>query len=144
MRRAIGWMAKHGVAANLLMVLIILAGFVSLIGLPQETFPEISLDTIQVQVQYPGASPDEVEQAIVRRVEERITGIQGVDRVTGAASEGVGIVLAELSLGTDESKTLDEIKSAIDRITSFPVDAEEPEVVALTAEGRVMEVAIFG
>ena len=144
MRRAIGWMARHGVAANLLMVLIILAGFVSLISLPQETFPEISLDTIQVQVQYPGASPDEVEQAIVRRVEERITGIQGVDRVTSAASENVGIVLAELSLGTDQSKTLDEIKSAIDRITSFPVDAEEPEVVALTAEGRVMEIAIFG
>ncbi|WP_420635483.1 efflux RND transporter permease subunit [Candidatus Palauibacter sp.] len=144
MRRAIGWMARHGVAANLLMVSIILAGFVSLVNLPQETFPEISLDTIQIQVQYPGASPDEVEQAIVRRIEERISGIQGIDRVIGAASENAGVVLAELSLGTDQSRTLDEIKSAVDRITSFPIDAEEPEVVALSAESGVMDIAIFG
>ena len=144
MRGAIAWMARHGVAANLLMVLIILAGFVSLTNLPQETFPEISLDTIQVQVQYPGASPDEVEQAIVRRIEERIAGIEGIDRITSAASENVGVVLAELSLGTDQAQTLDDIKSAVDRITSFPADAEEPEVVALSAEGRVMQIAIYG
>ncbi|WP_423928073.1 efflux RND transporter permease subunit [Candidatus Palauibacter sp.] len=144
MRGAIAWMANHGVAANLLMVLIIVAGIVSLVNLPQETFPEISLDTIQIRVQYPGASPDEVEQAIVQRIEERISGIQGIDRITGAASQNVGVVMAELALGTDQSRTLDEIKSAVDRITSFPLDAEEPEVVALTAESGVVDIAIFG
>ena len=144
MRGAIAWMANHGVAANLLMVLIIVAGLVSLANLPQETFPEISLDTIQIRVQYPGASPDEVEQAIVQRIEERISGIQGIDRITGAASQNVGVVMAELALGTDQSRTLDEIKSAVDRITSFPLDAEEPEVVALTAESGVVDIAIFG
>ena len=144
MRGAIAWMANHGVAANLLMVLIIVAGLVSLVNLPQETFPEISLDTIQIRVQYPGASPDEVEQAIVQRIEERISGIQGIDRITGAASQNVGVVMAELALGTDQSRTLDEIKSAVDRITSFPLDAEEPEVVALTAESGVVDIAIFG
>ena len=144
MRGAIAWMANHGVAANLLMVLIIVAGLVSLANLPQETFPEISLDTIQIRVQYPGASPDEVEQAIVQRIEERISGIQGIDRITGAASQNVGVVMAELALGTDQSRTLDDIKSAVDRITSFPLDAEEPEVVALTAESGVVDIAIFG
>ncbi len=144
MKRAIEWMAHHGVAANLLMVFIIMAGVISFANVPQETFPEVSLDIVQVQVEYPGASPDEIEEAIVQRVEERISGIEGVQRVTGAASENSGIVLAELSLGTDQGRALDEIKAAIDRITSFPADAEEPEVVELSARSPAIQIAIYG
>ncbi len=144
MKRAVEWMARNGVAANLLMVFIVVAGVLSLINIPQEVFPEFSLDTIQVSVEYPGASPDEVEQAIVQRVEDRISGITGVSRITSAASENVGIVFAELALGTDQSRALDEVKAEVDRITSFPVDAEEPEVVALTAESQVVQIAIYG
>lgn len=144
MKRAITWMAKNGVAANLLMLFIVTAGLLSLLNIRQEVFPEFSLDTIQVRVEYPGASPEEVEQAIVQRVEDRIEGINGVRRVTASASENVGVVLVELALGTDAARALDEIKSEIDRINSFPVDAEEPEVIALTAQSRGIEIAIFG
>ena len=144
MKRAIEWMAKNGVAANLLMLFIVVAGLLSLLNIPQEVFPEFSLDTIQVRVEYPGASPEEVEEAIVRRVEDRIEGINGVRQVSASASENVGVVMVELALGTDASRALDEIKAEIDRINSFPVDAEKPEVVALTAQSRGIEIAIFG
>ncbi len=144
MRRAVEWMARNGVAANLLLVFILVAGLLSLLNLRQEVFPEFSLDTIQVQVEYPGASPEEIEQAIVQRVEEAIEGVDGVRRTTAVASENVGVVLAELALGTDVSRALDEVKAEVDRITSFPVDAEEPEVVALEARSRVIEIAIYG
>ena len=70
--------------------------------------------------------------------------MDGVRRVTAVASEGVGVVLAELTLGTDEARALDEIKAEIDRIVTFPMDAEEPEVVALTARNRVIDIAVYG
>ncbi len=144
MNRAVQWMAGNGVAANLLMIFIVVAGLLSLLNIRQEVFPEFSLDTIQVRVEYPGASPEEIEEAIVQRVEDRISGINGVRRITSTASENVGVVLAELALGTDASSALDDIKAEIDRITSFPVDAEEPEVLELTAQSRVIEIAIYG
>jgi len=137
-------MARNGVAANLLMVFIIASGALALIHMPQEIFPEFSLDTIQVRVEYPGASPEEVEESIVQRIEEQISGISGVRRVSSSSSENVGIVLAELALGTDVSEALDEIKSQVDRITSFPVDAEEPEVIALEAQSQALQIAIHG
>jgi len=144
MNRAVEWMARNGVAANLLMVFIAVAGLLAVFNVRQEVFPEFSLDTIQVRVEYPGASPEEVEEAIVQRVEEQIDGIDGVRRVTSSASENVGVVLAELTLGTDAARALDEIKAEVDRITSFPEEAEEPEVVSLTARTRVMEIALYG
>jgi multidrug efflux pump subunit AcrB len=144
MNRAIAWMARNGVAANLLLLFIIVAGMLAVFNVPQEVFPEFALETIQATVEYPGASPEEIEEAIVQRIEERIDGVEGVRRVTAVASEGVGMVLAELSLGTDEARALDDIKAEIDRIVTFPVDAEEPEVVALTARNRVIEIALYG
>lgn len=144
MRNAIAWMARNGVAANLLMVVIIAAGILSVLNMPQEIFPEFSLETIQVRIEYPGASPEEVEASIVQRVEEQISGISGVRRVISSASDNVGVVLAELALGTDVSEALDKIKSEVDRITSFPVDAEEPEVVSLEAQSQAVQIAIHG
>jgi len=137
-------MARNGVAANLLMVFIIAAGALALLNMPQEIFPEFSLETIQVRVEYPGASPEEVEESIVQRIEEQISGISGVHRVSSSSSENVGIVLAELALGTDVPQALDEIKSAVDRITNFPVDAEEPEVISLESQSQALQIAIHG
>ncbi|MFV1989015.1 MAG: efflux RND transporter permease subunit, partial [Gemmatimonadota bacterium] len=144
MRNAIAWMARNGVAANLLMVFIVVAGILAAMNIPQEVYPEFSLDIVQVRVEYPGASPDEVEQSIVQRIEEQISGISGVRRIMSTASENVGIVLAELALGTDVSDAVDDVKSQVDRIVSFPVDAEEPEVTKLEADSQAMQIAIHG
>ena len=144
MRSAIAWMARNGVAANLLMVLILVTGGLSVFTIAQAVFPDFDLDMVQVRVDYPGASPQEVEQAIVQRIEEQIEGIEGVRRITATATEGVGVVFAELTLGTDPARALDEIKAEIDRIVSFPADAEEPEVSQLVNRSRVIDIVLFG
>ena len=137
-------MAHNRVAANLLMMFVVVAGLLSVVGLPQETFPEVSLNTIRIRIEYPGAAPDEVDRALVRRIEDRIGGVAGIDRITSLASENVATVFAELALHADPSHVLDQIKSAVDRITSFPEDAERPVVSEITEQRRVMAVAIYG
>ena len=140
----IAWMARNGVAANLLMVGILAAGLLSLRSLDQEVLPEHSLDRIQVSVPYPGASPAEVDESIVSRIEERIRSIEGVRSVQSVASEGLGSVVAELARGADADRALDEIKAAVDGIPTFPAGAERPAVTEMTSRRSVMRIALYG
>jgi len=140
----IAWMARNGVAANLLMVGILAAGLLSLGSLDQEVLPEHSLDRIQVSVPYPGASPAEVDESIVSRIEERIRSIEGIRSVQSVASEGLGSVVAELARGADADRALDEIKAAVDGIRTFPAGAERPAVTEMTSRRSVMRIALYG
>ena len=144
MARMIAWMAKNGVASNLLFILIFLVGSISAFSVVQEVFPEFSLDAVQVRVEYPGSTPSEIEEAIVQRIEDRIQGVEGIDRISATASENFGIVTAELQRGADASEVRDEIKQEVDRITSFPEQAEEPTVTELSNRRQVLQVAIYG
>jgi len=144
MNALIAWMARHPVAANLLMLMIVASGLVSALTLRQEVFPEISFDTIEVRVVYTGAAPDEIEESIVQRIEEQVQGIDGVDRVVGFAVEGVGLVRIELLRGTNAARKLDEVKSAVDRITTFPEFIERPIVREIVNRQRVIELALYG
>ena len=144
MNKAIDWMARNGVAANLLMVLIIVAGVFSVTAIVQEVFPEFSLDAVQVRVEYPGGAPEEIEEAIVQRVEDRIEGIEGIDRITATAAENFGIVTAELQRGADLARVRTDIKQEVDRITAFPEDAEEPVVQELTNRRQALQIALYG
>ncbi|MBN2718040.1 MAG: efflux RND transporter permease subunit [Deltaproteobacteria bacterium] len=139
---AIGWMAHNSVAANLLMVIILLGGIVGVFKTKQEVFPEFSLDTIQVQVPYPGASPEETEQGIVLAIEEAVRGLDGVKRVTSTAAEGSGMVTVEILSGEDADTVLQDVKNAVDRITSFPEEAERPLVKLLAPRSRVISLII--
>jgi len=140
----IAWMARHPVAANLLMLFIVIAGATSALTMKQEVFPLIELDVLEVRVAYPGAAPDEVEEAIAQKIEEQIEGVDGIDRVTSIAAEGIGVVRIELSRGVYPPTKLDEVKAAVDRITTFPDEAERPEVKQLVTRQRVIELAVFG
>ena len=140
----IAFMARNGVAANLLMIFMIVAGLISFGRIVQEVFPESSLDTIAVSVSYPGATPEEVEQSIVQRVEEAVEAIEGVKEIRSTASESRGTVNVELELGTDIARALDEVKSEVGQIDTFPVDAEEPEIRELTTRQVVLQVALYG
>ena len=144
MNKAIDWMARNGVAANLLMALLIVAGVFSVVSIVQEVFPEFSLDAVQVRVEYPGGAPEEIEEAIVQRVEDRIEGLEGIDRITATAAENFGIVTAELQRGADISRVRTDIKQEVDRITAFPEDAEEPVVQELTNRRQALQVALYG
>ncbi|MDX1645553.1 MAG: efflux RND transporter permease subunit [Longimicrobiales bacterium] len=140
----VAFMAKHKVAANLLMVVILAAGLVSLGVLVQEVFPEFSLDTITVSVPYPGATPEEVEESIILKIEEQIQAIEGVDEITSTAAEGVGTVALQLEIGAEVQEVLDDVKAEIDQINTFPTDAERPDVRELTNRQSVIKLAIYG
>ncbi len=140
----LAWMASNTVAANLLMLIILVGGALRIPTVKQEVFPEVQLDTVTVSVPYPGASPAEVEQGIVLSVEEAVRGVDGVKEVTALANEGSGRVTAELLSGADKDQAFNDIKSAVDRITSFPQDAERPVVSLSTNRRQVISVILYG
>jgi multidrug efflux pump subunit AcrB len=141
----LAWMAKNPVASNVLMLILVVGGLVTLAsGVKQEVFPEVELDIVAVNVTYPGASPAEVEQAVVLAVEEAVRGIDGVKKVTSSATEGQAATFVELLLNTEQDRALNDIKSAIDRITSFPEDAERPTVSLLSNRQQVISLVLYG
>ncbi len=143
-RGVIAFMARNGVASNLLMIAMIIAGIVAFGRIVQEVFPDASLETIRVSVDYPGATPAEIEQSIVQRVEEAVEAIEGVDKITATASEGRGTVNVELEEGTDIARALDEVKSEVDQIQTFPAEADEPDIREVTTRSVVLRIALFG
>ena len=103
-------MAKNRVAANVLMLILIVGGLVTLAsGIKQEVFPEVEMDVVSTSVTYPGASPAEVEQAVLLSIEEEVRGLDGVKEVTSTASEGVGVVNVEMLLGTNRDRMLADV-----------------------------------
>ena len=144
MKSAIAWFAENHVAANLLMLFLLVAGIFTGITMKIEVFPETELDIISVSTRYPGASPAEVEEAVLRRVEEQVAGLAGIERIDSLAREGFGTVTIEVMKNWDVKKLLDEVKSEIDRITTFPDEADKPVVRALTRRSLVINVALFG
>lgn len=140
----LSWFADNHVAANLLMMIVIVAGMVSISGIKQEVFPEFTLDMVTIKVAYPGATPEEVEEGIVVVVEEEVRALENVDRVTAIAQEGRATIIVELLTGADPNNMLQEIKGAVDRISSMPEDAERPVISLQTRKRRVMRLALTG
>ena len=144
MKAAVAWMCRNHVAANLLMLVLVAGGAIRMRAIKQEVFPEISLDTIQVTVAYPGAGPEEVEEGILRKIEENLTGVEGIKEVRSVAKEGVGVVSAELYPGEDPDIKLQEIQSEVDRIVTFPEEAEKPVITKLLNRYEVISVVVYG
>jgi multidrug efflux pump subunit AcrB len=143
-KQLVGWFARNPVAANLLMVTIIVAGAVTLPQIKTEVFPEFSADVITVQVIHPGASPEEIEESICVRIEEQVQGLTGVRRITSQSSEGAGTVSVEVLKGADARQLLDDVKARVDAIDNFPEDAEKPIVQEVVVRNQVIDVAIYG
>jgi multidrug efflux pump subunit AcrB len=141
---AIKWFTENSVAANLLMILVLVAGAVSLMGTKQEVFPEMSLDLITVRVPYLGAAPEEVEEAVCVRIEEAIQGIEGIKQITSVADENIGSVVVKLELGTDTSRVLDEVKARVDAIDTFPAETERPIITEATNRRQVIDLMVWG
>ena len=144
MTRVIAWFAHNSVAANLLMVLIIVSGAMSAFTVKQEVFPEFSLDRITIEVPYLGAAPEEVEQAVNIRLEEAVQGIDGIKQITSTASEGMGSLMIELELGADPRKVADDVKSRVDAIDTFPDETEKPIVREILSRRQVIDITISG
>jgi len=143
-KQSIKWMAHNHVAANLLMMVFIVGGLAMGFSVKQEVFPEINLDRIQVSVAYPGAGPDEVEEGIILQVEENVSGIDGIKEVSSVAAEGYGVVTALIRDGEDSDLILQEVKSAVDRIITFPEDAEKPVINKVLNRREVASLVVYG
>ncbi len=137
-------MARNSVAANVFMLVLVLAGLFAARNLVQEVLPELSLDQVQVLVLYPGATPAEIEESVVRSIEEQIRGVEGLDRTEATASEGFGSVIARFKSGTDISRALNEVKAEVDRIITFPAEAERPQVREITSRQNVIRLLVHG
>lgn len=141
---AIAWMAGHPVAANLLMLVCIFGGLYLLNSTTKEVFPEFALDTVSVSVSYPGASPEEVEQGIVLALEDAVNDVEGIGEVTSRAGEGSASLTAEVLDSDEVMRVSQDIKTAVDRINSFPDDAEDVTVTIDSRQREVLSVAVYG
>ncbi|MDC0357788.1 efflux RND transporter permease subunit [Oligoflexia bacterium] len=141
---AISWMVRNPVAANLVMLVLIVGGLTMAFSIKQEVFPEFNLDFVHIQVPYPGASPEEIERGIVEAIEEEVRSIDDAKEINSTAFEGGASVFVELLSGSDRNKGLQDVKSAIDRITSFPEDAERPVVSLISNRRSVVSLILFG
>lgn len=138
------WMAGNPVASNLLMFILLVGGLVMAFNIKQEVFPEFTNDTVTVSVIYSGASPEEVEQGIVLAVEDAVMGLDGVKEVSSSAGEGAGSVIVEAEEGYDLQRLSQDIKSEVDRITSFPEEAEDPKVKIASRKRQVLTLMVYG
>jgi len=143
-RGPIAWMAGHGVAANLLMVMLLLGGLLMSFIVRQEVFPSFSVDAVQVLVPYPGASPEEVESALVLPVEEALAEVDGIEEVVSTAKENVANIMVKALTGTDAEKLSREIQNAVDRVTTFPGDSEKPVVLLMSMRRRGLNLVLHG
>ena len=144
MKNSVAWFAENHVAANLLMLFLLLAGAVTGLTMKLEVFPEASLDRINVSVAYSGASPAEVEEGIIRQIEESVAGLAGIKRIDSTAMEGYGYVSIEVMKGWELDSLLDDVKAEIARINTFPEDAEEPVVREVVRKDRVIFLVVYG
>ncbi len=144
MNNMVAWMAKNPVAANLLMLLILIAGALNFPDIRKETFPEISLDMVVTSVAYPGASSEEVEQSVCVRIEEKIHDLEGIKQLSSTANEGLCAVSVEVELNYDTAKMLDDIKARVDSITSFPDGVERPSFREVEFRRSAIGIAISG
>lgn len=140
----IRWFTKNGVAANLLALVTIVAGFITAKNIKLELFPELDLDMVQISVPYPGAAPEEVESGIVELIEDRIQDVDGIKKITATAAEGAAVVIAEVERGSDPGDVRDKIELRINAIDNFPEEAEEPTVEEMLIRNEVISLAIYG
>jgi multidrug efflux pump subunit AcrB len=129
MKKLLDYFIKYHVAVNLIVVAFFLFGLFGAKSLKSSFFPLTESKIITVSITYPGASPVEIEEGIVLKIEDNLKGLQGVDRVTSVSSENAGSVTVEIEKGRDIDFMLLEVKNAVDRVPGYPIGME-PLVVS--------------
>jgi len=135
MRKVIAYFIEHHVAVNVIIAAFAIFGVVGALSLKSSFFPLVDSNTITITVVYPGASPQEIEEGVVLKVEDNLKGIEGIDRITSASRENSGTITVEVLKEYDIDFMLLEVKNAVDRVPSFPVGME-PLVVAKLENAR--------
>ncbi|MCY3623799.1 MAG: efflux RND transporter permease subunit [Gammaproteobacteria bacterium] len=144
MRRLVSWFATNPVATNLLVVFLLLAGIASFARIPVQIWPDLDVPVISIVVPYLGAAPEEVETAVCARIDEKLDGIEGVDRIRSTAEEGRCRVLVALLFDADRAAALADVQNQVNAIDTLPKETETPVVRLLSSSDVVVEVAVTG
>lgn len=144
-RGIIAWFAQNHVASNLLMIAIVVTGLLVAKNIRQELYPVYELNTVEIEMDYRGASPEEVERSIVIPIESELRGMEMVRRIVSVSREGSGYVEVEVMQNFDRNRALQEVTAAVQQISLFPDDAEPPEVSLGAGRRReVIRLAVYG
>ncbi len=144
MKSIITWFVRNPVAANLLMFIMIFAGIYGYNQMDRELFPGADFNGVTVTVSWPGASPRDVEEQLIVRIEEAVDSLDGIDKVESTAFEGGGNVQITTKLNIDFQQTMDEIKARVDTIRNLPPDSFRPEVFRSRLQLDIMYLALYG
>ena len=129
MRKIISYFIKYHVAVNIMIIAFVIFGVVGMLRMQSSFFPLIESEIININITYPGAAPEEIEEGIVLKIEDNLKGLVGVDRVTSVSRENGGSITVEIDSDEDIDVMLSEVKNAVDRVPNFPTGIE-PLVVA--------------
>ena len=140
----ISWFARNSVAANLLLVGIIVIGFMSLSELRKETFPSLEPDRVTVSVTYDSGDPEQAEEGIAIKIEEALESVAGIERITSTSNADGSSVVIEKESTYDLDTLFDDIKNKVDAINSFPTEAENPVIEKATMEDHAIWVQLYG
>lgn len=140
----IAWFAHNHVAANLLMIILIAAGIYSALTIKKEIQPRIDPNNISIRVPYLGATPSEVEEGVLVKIEEAIQDIDGIEKITAFGREGSGTVNVTVKQGSNVDLVLDDVKLRIDGISTFPAETEKPVINKTLFTQEVMWISVFG
>ena len=138
MHAIIAWWADNRVAANLLMIGIFVAGIIGYTKMEREMMPTIAFPGMQINVVWPGASPTDVEEQIVVRIEESLKDLENIDWIRSESLEGMGIVRILADGADDFASIRNEIEARVSAISSFPPDIEQPRIIQWSLPERLL------
>lgn len=144
MKKIFQWFVGNPVAANLIVIVIVASGLATMFSIKREVFPEFTMNMVSITVPYLGAAPEEVEEGVCVRIEEAIQGLDGVKKITSIANEGVGVTTAELFSDANTQRVVNDIKSRVDAIDTFPEETEKPIISEVIDRRQVINLAIHG
>jgi len=137
-------MCAHPTASNLLMMLFVALGAISVLDLKRETFPDFSIDAVKISVAYPGATADDVESSVCKRIEDAIDSVTNIAEIRCTASENLASVVVEMVEGNNIIEFLNDIKTEVEAISDFPKQVEDVIVKRVNRTDRVVSVAVTG
>jgi multidrug efflux pump subunit AcrB len=144
MRNIIAYFIKYHVAVNVVIIAFFIFGIVGALSLKSSFFPLTDSKNISINITYPGASPQEIEEGIVLKIEDNLKGLEGVDRVTSTSRENSGSINVEIEKGRDVDFMLLQVKNAVDRVPTFPTGMEPLVVSKLEVVRQTISFAISG
>ena len=144
MERVITWWVRNPVAANLLLVGILLAGMLGFVSMEREVFPTFKTNGVRIEIAWPGAAPQEVEEQIVTRIEESLKSLDNIFHIYSTSAEGFGQIEVYTFAGEDIDKFVNDVKGVVDSVNAMPRDIENPRIRQIEYRNEILRIAVHG